>query len=87
MIRPIFTELALFFAPFAIYALFLLATRAAVFVPDAWSWRVIAWLTGAALLSVVLSFMVMAQFVGSPPGSTYVPAHMENGVFVPGRTE
>jgi hypothetical protein len=87
MIRPVFTEIALFLAPFAVYALFLLATRAAVLEPDAWSWRVIGWLTGAALLSVVLSFVVFAQFSGSAPGSTYVPAHMENGVFVPGRTE
>jgi hypothetical protein len=32
------------------------------------------------------SFVVLAQFSGVPPGSTYVPAHIENGKFVPGTT-
>ena len=27
-----------------------------------------------------------AQLSGAPPGSTYVPAHIEDGKFVPGRT-
>jgi Family of unknown function (DUF6111) len=33
---------------------------------------------------VIASFLVLAQFSGAPPGSTYVPAHMENGRLVPG---
>jgi len=33
------------------------------------------------------SFVVLAQWGGSPPGSTYVPAHMEDGHFVPGQTK
>jgi hypothetical protein len=33
------------------------------------------------------SFLVLAEFSGAPPGSTYVPAHMEDGQFVPGRTQ
>ncbi len=87
MIRPVLTEVALFLAPFALYAVFLLMTRAAVFDPESWSWAVIGWLTAAALLCVVLSFVVLAQFSGAPPGSTYVPAHMEDGKFVPGRSQ
>jgi hypothetical protein len=35
---------------------------------------------------VIGSFIYFAQFTGSPPGSVYVPAHMENGKFVPGHT-
>ena len=31
------------------------------------------------------SFIVLAHWGGEPPGSTYVPAHMENGKLVPGR--
>jgi hypothetical protein len=87
MIRPVLTELALFLAPFALYAVFLFVTRAQVFDRDAWSWRVVGWLTIAALASVVLSFLVLARFSGSPPHSTYTPAHMENGKLVPGRTQ
>ena len=42
------------------------------------------WLTVAALGLVIAGFAVLAQFGGAPPGSAYVPAHMENGRFVPG---
>jgi hypothetical protein len=38
-------------------------------------------------LLVVASFLVLAQFSGAPPGSTYVPAHVDNGKFVPGKTQ
>jgi hypothetical protein len=86
MIRPVLTELALFLTPFVLYAIFLLATRADLLHPDSWQWSTIASLTIAALLLVVGSFVVIAQFSGSPPGSTYVPAHVEDGKFVPGET-
>jgi hypothetical protein len=84
MIRPIFTELALFLAPFVAYALFLWATRAGVLDVSAWSLPRLMWLTITALVLVIASFLVLAQFSGAPPGSTYVPAHMENGQLVPG---
>lgn len=87
MIRPFLTELALFLTPFALYAAFLLATRAGVMDPDSWPWSTLAWLTIAALVLVVGSFVVVAEFTGSPPGSTYVPAHLENGKLVPGTTQ
>ena len=87
MIRPVLTELALFAAPFVAYALFLLATRAGVLDPSAWSLRVLALLTIAALVLMLGSFVVIAHFSGAPPGSTYVPAHMENGRLVPGRVQ
>ena len=84
MIRPILTELSLFILPFVLYGLFLVLTRAGLFHPDSWSWRVLAWLTLAALLSVLASFVVFAQFGGEPARSTYVPAHVEDGKLVPG---
>jgi hypothetical protein len=84
MIRPLFTELALFLVPFLLYAVFLWATRADLLHPDAWSWPALAWLTLASLATVVVSFVVIAQFSGAPPRSTYVPAHLENGTLVPG---
>lgn len=83
MVRPILTELVLFLVPFVLYAAFLFATRAKVLHPDAWSWTVIAWLTIAALVMVLGSFLVMAQFSGAPPGSTYVPAHIEGDRLLP----
>ena len=37
MIRPVFTEIGLFLTPFVLYAAFLLATRAGVLAPSAWT--------------------------------------------------
>ncbi|MDC7784921.1 DUF6111 family protein [Rhodoplanes sp. TEM] len=86
MIRPVLTELALFLTPFALYAVFLLATRQGVIDPGAWRLPVVGWLTLAALALMIASLVVMAEFSGAPPNSTYVPAHMEDGRFVPGTT-
>ncbi len=87
MIRPALTEIGLFLTPFVLYALFLTATRAGIFDPSAWTMRRLAALLIASLLLVVASFLILAQFSGVPPGANYVPAHMENGKFVPGATQ
>ena len=87
MIRPVLTELALFLTPFVIYAIFLWATRTGVLDPAQWSLSRLAWLVIAALLLMIGSFVVLAQWGGSPPGSTYVPARIEDGRFVPGETK
>jgi hypothetical protein len=86
MVRPVLTELALFAAPFVAYAIFLWVTRAGVFDLESWTLPILGWLLLTALGMVVGSFLVLAQFSGSPAGSTYVPAHMEDGKFVPGGT-
>ena len=85
MIRIGFTEIALFAAPFVLYAVFLWATKAGVMDLESWPLSRIAWLSIAALALVVGSFVYFANFSGAPPGSTYVPAHIENGKFVPGQ--
>jgi len=87
MIRPVLTEVALFLVPFAVYVIFLFATRSGVLDWSNWSTSRISWLVIAALVLMIGSFLVLAHFGGSPPGSTYVPAHIENGVFVPGRSQ
>jgi len=86
MIRPVFTELALFLAPFVVYAIFLVATKAAVLERTSWPPKVLASLAIAALVLMIGSFVYLAHFSGAPPGSTYEPAHVEDGKFVPGRT-
>jgi hypothetical protein len=83
MIRPLATEIGLFFTPFVIYAAFLLTTRAGLLHPEAWSPVRLAGLIIASLLLIAGSFFVLAQFGRAPPGSTYVPAHIEGGKFVP----
>jgi uncharacterized membrane protein YhhN len=87
MIRPALTEIGLFIAPFALYAAFLLVmTRAGVLLPAAWTTPRVASLLIVSLVLVVGSFLLLAQFSGAPPDSTYVPAHVVNGKFVPGAT-
>ena len=87
MIRPFFTEIALFLAPFLAYAIFLWATKAGVLQSGSWTLPRVAWLLMAALVLMIGSFIVLAQWGGSPPGSTYIPAHIEDGHFVPGETK
>jgi hypothetical protein len=86
MIRPFFTEIALFLTPFVLYAIFLVLTRTGVWHPSAWTLRRLAGLIIVSLVLVVGSFLILAQFSGAPPGSTYVPAHIDGGKFVPGVT-
>jgi len=85
MIRPVLTEIGIFLIPFAIYALFLIATRSGVLAQSSWPLHLVAKLTLGSLLLVILSLIMLAHFSGAPPGSTYIPAHVENGKFVPGR--
>jgi hypothetical protein len=88
MVRPILTELILFVVPFALYALFLWATkRGGVLDRVNWPLPHVLWLLIAAFALVIGSFIVLAQWGGAPPRSTYIPAHMEDGKFVPGRTK
>jgi hypothetical protein len=86
MIRPVLTELALFLAPFVAYALFLWVTKAGVLERASWPPKALALLAIAALALMIGSFLVLAHFSGAPPGSTYIPAHVdEHGNFIPGR--
>lgn len=87
MIRPIVTEIGLFVAPFVLYVLFLAVTNAGVLQPKAWRLPRLGALLAVSLLLMFGSFLILAQFSGAPPGSTYVPAHVENGKFVPGTTQ
>jgi hypothetical protein len=84
MIRPAFTEIGIFLIPFAVYALFLIATRSGLLTQSSWPVHVVARLAIGSLLLVIVSFILLAHFSGAPPNSTYVPAHIENGKFVPG---
>jgi Family of unknown function (DUF6111) len=84
MIRPALTEIGIFLIPFAVYALFLVATRSGLLATSSWPVVVIGRLLVGSLLLVILSLILLAQFSGAPPDSTYFPAHIENGKVIPG---
>jgi heme/copper-type cytochrome/quinol oxidase subunit 3 len=85
MIRPVATEIILFAMPFLLYAVFLWATRAGVMDPESWPVSRLVTLAIVSFLLVIGSFIYFANYTGAPPGSRYVPAHIEDGKFVPGR--
>lgn len=88
MIRPVLTELLLLAVPFAAYALFLWATqRGGVLDRANWPISRVIWLVAAAVVLFIGSIAVLTHWGSAPPGSTYIPAHMENGKLVPGRTK
>jgi hypothetical protein len=84
MIRPALTEIGIFLIPFAVYTLFLIATRSGVMSQSSWPVHIIAKLALGSLLLVIVSFILLAHFSGASPNSTYIPAHIENGRLVPG---
>jgi hypothetical protein len=84
MIRPALTEIGIFLIPFAVYALFLIATRSGLLVQSSWPIQLVAKLALGSLFLVLASFILLAHFSGASPNSTYVPAHIENGRLVPG---
>lgn len=84
MMRPVLMELGIFLIPFAIYAAFLVANRVDFMIAASWPVHIVVRLSLAALVLVVVSFILLARFSGAPPDSTYIPAHVENGKLVPG---
>ena len=84
MIRPAFTEIGILLIPFAVYALFLIATRAGLTAQASWPVHIIGKLVLGSLLLVIVSFILLAHFSGGSTNSTYIPAHIENGRLVPG---
>jgi hypothetical protein len=84
VIRLFSIEVALFLAPFVLYALFLWATREGFLHPDQWRPRVLAALSLVAVVLTAGGFVLIAEYTGAPAHSTYVPAHLEDGQLVPG---
>lgn len=84
MMRQALIEIGIFLIPFAVYALFLVATRSGLAARSSWALKVIGRLLLGSLLLVLISLLLLVQFSGAPPQSTYFPAHLENGKVVRG---
>lgn len=84
MIRPALIEILLFLAPFVAYAAYLFVTRSGVVAAQSWPMRHVTALAIVAVVLVAASFIYFAHFGGAPIGADYVPAHIDNGKFVPG---
>ncbi len=84
MIRPVLTEIGIFLIPFAVYALFLVASRSDVWIKSSWPLHILGKLAVAAFVLVIVSLLLLAHFSGAPPGSTYTPAHVQDGKLIGG---
>jgi hypothetical protein len=60
-----------------------MATRVGILHPNAWALPRLTGLVIASLILMVGSFVALGVFGRAPPGSIYVPAHIEDGKFVP----
>ena len=67
-------------SPFFLFFFFVLAAAA-----YRWGiWETLGTAASEVALLWIASFVLLAEFSGAPPGTTYVPAHMENGRLVRG---
>ncbi len=86
MSRALLESLALFLSPFAVYVIYLLLRARWPLEVDHWTTGRVSMLTLIGLVAAVLGFVGLALFAPRGQG-VYVPAHVENGVLVPGRFE
>lgn len=86
MVRLLLTELLLFALPFIGYGVYLIVTRRAVNSGEEWRKGPLLWLVfgGIASMGAGLVWLALQNDEASRTGR-YVPAHMENGVLVPGQ--
>lgn len=82
MVRVVFEAVAVFFAPFLAYSVYLFL-RQQFPTPAAWSRARIALLSLAGLVSAAALILGLGLLADQSKGA-YVPAHIENGQLVPG---
>jgi hypothetical protein len=84
--RALFDTFGLFLAPFAAFAIYLMLRARYPLAVEHWTRGRLSWLTLAGLAAAM--FGLLLGNVLAPRGhGRYVPAHLENGVIVPGRFE
>jgi Family of unknown function (DUF6111) len=84
--RTLFEPLALFLSPFAAYAVYLILRARYPLEIGHWTSGRVSILTLLGLAAAVLGLVTLNLLAPRGHG-TYVPAHEENGVLVPGRIE
>lgn len=78
-------QLILFLAPFAAYAVWLHFTKRGWRAPEHWRGVPMVWLVASAVGLTLASLAILALTTGGSTRAMYIPAHMKDGVFVPGQ--
>lgn len=84
--RAILEPLALFLSPFALYAVYLALRVRYPLQVEHWTSLRVSILALAGLAAALLG-LVLIDLLAPRGQGRYVPAHVENGVLVPGRIE
>jgi Family of unknown function (DUF6111) len=84
--RNVLEPLALFLSPFGVYALYLMVRARYPLEVEHWTRRRVSALTLIGLAAAVIGLVAVNAFAPRGRG-VYIPAHVENGVLVPGRIE
>ncbi len=84
--REVLEPLALFLSPFAAYALYLALKARYPLEVQHWTRGRVSIMTLVGLAAAVLGLVAINAFAPRGRG-VYIPAHVENGVLVPGRIE
>ena len=86
MLRALLETLGLFLAPFAAFAIYLIVRARYPLEVEHWTRGRVSVMTLVGLAAAVLGLVAVNAFAPRGRG-VYVPAHVENGVLVPGRFE
>ncbi|HEY1453058.1 MAG TPA: DUF6111 family protein [Roseiarcus sp.] len=86
MARNVLESLALFLSPFTVYTLYLALRARYPLEVEHWTRGRVSVMTLIGLATAVLGLVAVNAFAPRGRG-VYVPAHVENGVLVPGRFE
>jgi hypothetical protein len=86
MARAVFETFGLFLAPFALFAAFLAIRARFPLAVEHWTRGRLSWLTLTGLAAAALGLILLNALAPRGHGR-YIPAHIENGVIVPGRFE
>jgi len=86
MLRSIAESLGLFFLPFLLFAAYLALRMRWPLAIEHWTRSRVATLVIAGLAAALAGLVVASLFAPRGQG-VYIPAHVENGVLVPGRIE
>ena len=84
--RALLEPLALFLSPFALYVLYLILRARYPLEVEHWTSGRVSILTLVGLAGAVIGLILLDLLAPRGQGR-YVPAHVENGVLVPGRIE
>jgi Family of unknown function (DUF6111) len=82
MLRPFLYEAVLFLLPFLGYGFFLLFRHRGRVGPSSWDNAPLLSLLVASVICVAAGLALFAHYGGAPAGSSYIPAHMEDGKLV-----